>query len=230
MTPNQRKSSPRRILLVEDHPIVREGIKQIIRMSGEFEVCGECDDRSSMFAALNSQAPDAAVVDVSLHGVSGLDLIKDVRAQGHRLPILVLSVHDERLYAERALKAGAQGYLMKDEQPERLIEALRSILSGAVYVSADIASQMLGRMVNHRRGDTPNGVDSLSDRELDIFQRIGRGCSSARIAADLHISVKTVETHRAHIRAKLNLRNGHELMQYAIRWAERSSPVTESNQ
>ena len=215
-----KTSAPRRILLVEDHPIVREGLKLVLQVGGEFEVCAECADKACAMRALDTGRPDAAIIDLSLQGASGLDLIKDIRAHGHRLPILVLSVNDEALYAERALKAGAQGYLMKEEKADRLIAALRRVLDGDIHVSEAISARMIGRMVNHPRSRSGTGVDTLSDRELEIFDRIGRGETTAEIAANLRVSVKTVETHRAHIRQKLGIRNGHELVHFAIRWID----------
>ncbi len=216
----------RRILLVEDHPIVREGLKLVLQMSGEFEVCAECADAACAMRAIDTAGPDAAIVDLSLQGTSGLDLIKNVRARGHRLPILVLSVNDEALYAERALKAGAQGYLMKEEKSDRLLDALRHILAGEIHVSDSVSACMIGRMVSHPRMRTGTGVDALSDRELEIFDRIGRGETTQEIAHNLHVSVKTVETHRAHIRRKLGVRSGHELVHYAVRWSVREGRDT----
>lgn len=221
-----KASAPRRILLVEDHPIVREGLKLVLQLGGEFEVCAECADKACAMRALDACRPDAAIVDLSLQGASGLDLIKDIRARGHVLPILVLSVNDEAIYAERALKAGAQGYLMKEEKADRLLAALRRVLGGEVHVSEAVSARMIGRMVNHPRAPSGTGVDLLSDRELEIFDRIGRGETTAEMAHHLHISVKTVETHRSHIRQKLGVRNGHELVHYAIRWAERGESTS----
>lgn len=211
----------RRILLVEDHPIVREGLKLVLQMSGEFEVCAECADPPGALHALDACKPDAAIVDLSLQGASGLDLIKNLRALGHQLPILVLSVNDEALYAERALKAGAQGYLMKEEKSDRLLDALRHILAGEIHVSEGVSARMIGRMVSHPRTPAGTGVDALSDRELEIFDRIGHGETTMEIAHNLNVSVKTVETHRSHIRRKIGVRSGHELVHYAIRWAVR---------
>ncbi len=211
----------RRILLVEDHPIVREGLKLVLQLGGDFEVCAECADASGALLALETHLPDAAIIDISLHGASGLELIKDIRARGHALPILVLSVSDEALYAERALKAGAQGYVMKGERSDRLLGALRRILDGEICVSEAVSARMIGRMVNHPRAAAGTGVDALSDRELEVFDRIGRGQTTGEIAHSLHLSVKTVETHRTHIRRKIGVRNGHELVHFAIRWVER---------
>jgi DNA-binding NarL/FixJ family response regulator len=216
-------ASPRaRVFVVDDHPIVRHGLALLINSQPDLEVCGEADETRTALAALDAARPDLLVVDISLNGPDGLDLVKAVRARSETetLPVLMLSMHDESIYAERALRAGANGYIMKQEATDRLLTAIRRILNGEVYLSNRAASRMVQQYVQGPGGTRIRrpALAALSDRELEVFRLIGEGHSTRHIANDLHLSVKTVETHQAHIKEKLSLRSARELMQYAIEW------------
>ena len=206
-----------RVLIVDDHPIVRQGLAQLIEQEADLEVCGEANDADTALAAMEELEPDIALVDLMLKGASGTDLIKNLKARWERIPILVISMHDEAVYAERALRAGAHGYIMKEEATGQVLTALRKVLGGDVYVSERMVGHLLRRMVGGGHGD---GLDSLSDRELEVFQWIGRGLSVPEIARRLSVSPKTVETYRAHIKDKLNLANSAEVMRLALQWHE----------
>lgn len=208
------------IFLVEDHPIFRKGLVQLINSENDMEVCGEAEDYLDGLNGIKKMKPDFAIVDISLKSSSGIELVKDIKLHFSDMPVLVLSMHDENIYAERVLKSGARGYLMKEEAPETVITAIRHILSGKIFVSDDISARMLNRMVDgNSYSDT---VDALSDRELEVFKLIGDGKSTRDIASMLNISVKTVENHRAHIKEKLNLSNSIELIQQATLWVKKS--------
>lgn len=204
-----------RVLIVDDHPIVRRGLVQVIEQEPDLEVCGEAEDADSAVAAMKQLTPDVALVDLMLKGASGTDLIKSLKSRHQSIPILVLSMHDEAVYAERALRAGAHGYIMKEEATSQVLTALRKVLQGDVYVSDRMVSRILRRMVGGAHG---GGIDSLSDRELEVFQWIGRGLSVSEIAERLQVSPKTVETYRAHIKEKLKLANSAEVMRFAVQW------------
>lgn len=210
-----------RVLIVDDHPIVRRGLTQLIEQEPGFQVCGEADDADSALSAFAELEPDIALVDLMLQGASGTDLIKNLKAQNENIPILVISMHDEAVYAERALRAGAHGYIMKEEATGQVLTALRKVVGGDVYVSERMVGHLLRRMV----GGASHGIgmDALSDRELEVFQWIGRGLSVPDIAERLKVSPKTVETYRAHIKDKLNLANSAEVMRAAVQWSERRS-------
>jgi DNA-binding NarL/FixJ family response regulator len=207
-----------RVFVVDDHPIVRSGLAQLINQEADLHVCGEAHDAATAFDAIEALKPDVAVVDLSLHGPDGLDLVKSLRAHHIAVPVVILSMHDESLYAERALRAGAHAYLMKQEAAEQVLLALRRVLAGTVYVSDRMAARLLGQIGGTRpsQGDSP--VRGLSDRELDVFRRIGRGHSTRQIAEDLHLSVKTVESYRTHIKEKLRLSSATELVRCAVEW------------
>jgi DNA-binding NarL/FixJ family response regulator len=186
-------------------------------------VCGEAEDAPKALQAVDRQKPDLIIVDISLRGNNGLELIKNIKALQHNVPILVFSMHDETVYAQRALRAGARAYVMKQESADKIITAIRRIMSGDIYVSNRVADQVLHQLVNG--GGDPGGspVDRLSDRELEVIQLIGRGLSTREIAASLNLSVKTIESHRAHIKEKLNLRNATELVQFSVQWVEQEN-------
>ncbi|HXQ80639.1 MAG TPA: response regulator transcription factor [Opitutaceae bacterium] len=210
----------RRIFLVDDHPLVREGLTKLINQEPDLFVCAEADDAGQAHAGILRTQPDAVVVDLSLQGDSGLELIKRLQDLSHPPPILVLSMHDEAFYAERALRAGALGYVMKRETSGKVVAALRQILRGQIYVSAAIAAQAAEKFLRTRAFASGSPMDSLTDRELEVFRRIGQGQENRRIAEDLHLSLKTVQTHCAHIKEKLGLKNATVLMREAVRWVE----------
>ena len=208
-----------RILLVDDHPLLLDGMTQLINEQPDLQVCGEAGDRASALAMLDNVQPDLAVVDLSLKDQSGLELIKDFKVRAPGLLILVLSLHDEQLYAERALRAGARGYIMKREAAPKVLEAIRHILGGGVYASEKIVAGILNKVTGRPFTSTPSALAALSDRELDVMLLVGKGYGTQQIANQLHISGKTVETHRANIKLKLKLNSGSELLQTAIRWS-----------
>jgi len=214
-----------RVFVVDDHPIVRQGLALLINRELDLVVCGEAEDAHTAMQAIATAKPDIMVVDISLNGPDGLDLLKDVRTRYPELPVLILSMHDESIYAERALRAGAQGYIMKQEATEKVLVALRRILSHEIYVSEHVANRMLQRYIGGHSPGRPSTIAGLTDRELEVFRLIGEGHSTRQIAEELHISVKTVESYQAHIKEKLSLRSARELVQHAIQWSttERSS-------
>jgi len=207
-----------RVLLVDDHPIVRQGLALLIDREGDLSVCGEADGAHSAFHAIETLRPDLVVLDISLSGPDGLDVLKEIRMKTASLPVLILSMHDESIYAERAMRAGANGYIMKQEATEKVLVAIRRILQGEVYLSDRLTNTMLQQYV---RGVSPTKMSplvSLTDRELEVFRLIGEGHGTRQIADELHLSVKTIESYQAHIKEKLVLRNARELVQHAIEW------------
>ena len=217
-----RKQPPepkRKILIVDDHPLTRRGMAELIGQQVDLSICGEAGDADQALAAVAALKPHLVLADVALPGKPGLELIKDVKSLHPDVLILVVSMHDESLYAERALRAGARGYLMKNEGGEKLIAAIRQVLAGKVYVSETMSAKILdvfsGR--RHRGDDTTMG--GLTDREFEVFQFIGQGLTTREIGERLRMSGKTVETHRLHIREKLGLKTGPELIKHAVRWA-----------
>jgi DNA-binding NarL/FixJ family response regulator len=206
------------VFVVDDHPIVREGLTLLINQQPDLMVCGEAEEAEAALEAIPRLQPDILIVDISLNGPDGLDLIKTIRVTASGPPVLVLSMHDELIYAERALRAGASGYIMKQEGTERVLSALRRILKGDVYVSDRAASRMVQHYVRRSAAASGPGVADLSDRELEVYRLIGEGHATRRIAEELHLSVKTVETYQAHIKEKLSLRSARELVQHAIEW------------
>jgi DNA-binding NarL/FixJ family response regulator len=212
-------AAKKRILVVDDHPIVRQGLALLINREPDMLVCGEAEEAMAAMHVLSSARPDLLIVDISLNGPDGIDLLKSVRLTHPSLPVLILSMHDESIYAERALRAGANGYIMKQEATENVLVAVRRILSGEIYVSARIANQMLQHYITGSGSLRNSSIADLSDRELEVFRLIGEGHGTRQIAEELHLSVKTVETYQAHIKEKLSLRSSRELMQHAIQWA-----------
>jgi DNA-binding NarL/FixJ family response regulator len=220
----KKKKSPRKqVYLVDDHPIVRQGLIKLIEQESALEVCGESGSVTEALAELKQLSPDVILVDISLEDSNGLELIKMVDDLGMQIPMLVLSMHDESLYAEHALRAGASGYVMKQAASNTLILAIEKVLEGEIYVSKSMSNQMLKMAFRSGGEDTRTGTESLSLRELEVFELIGRGNSTREIAEQLNLSVKTIETYRAHIKDKLQLRSGTELMQRAIHWVETES-------
>ena len=214
----------RKILIVDDHPIVRDGLTLIINREPDLAVCGDEPDMHAALRKIESLKPDALILDISLSGPDGLDLLKSVRSKDASLRILNLSMHDEMLYAERALRAGANGYIMKDEATEKVIVALRRVLNHEIYVSDKISNRLLQQLVGAVSNHTGHrSVEDLSDRELEVLRLMGEGHSTRQIAQELHLSVKTVESYQAHLKEKLSLKNSRELVQYAIQWALQSN-------
>jgi DNA-binding NarL/FixJ family response regulator len=207
-----------RVLIVDDHPIVRRGLAQLIELESDLLVCGEANDADTATSAMDELEPDIALVDLMLNGASGTGLIKNLKTRHADIPILVISMHDEAVYAERVLRAGAHGYIMKEEATSQVLTALRRVLKGDVYVSERMAARLLRRMVGG--GSDAVGVERLSDRELEVFQWIGRGQNVVEIAKRLNVSPKTVETYRAHIKDKLDLQSSAEVMRLAVQWFE----------
>ena len=209
----------RRVLLVDDHPIVCEGLAQKINGEPDLIVCGQARDTSAALEAVEKLRPDLAVVDIALGDTSGIELIKDIKVRHPKLPTLVLSMHDEALYAERSLHAGAKGYVMKQEEPEVLLRAIRQILRGQIYLSEKVRDAIVNRLGgNLPEGEIATLPQQLSDRELQVFQMIGDGYATHEIANRLHLSVKTVASHRENIKKKLDLKTIEELSRFAIHW------------
>ncbi|MBN2302280.1 MAG: response regulator transcription factor [Lentisphaerae bacterium] len=212
-------SAPARILIVDDHPIVRRAVHHIIKKEPDLELSWEASDANEAMHILETEKPDLAIIDISLKGRSGLDLIKDMRAQGLKCPVLVLSMHEDTTYAERSLRAGAQGYVMKNEPPQIIIDALRKIRTGDIFVCDRIATRLLSRFVGHKQDtQTTDLLNVLSDREFDVFQHIGQGQSTREIAAELNLSVSTIETHKSNIKQKLNIQTASALAKSAAEW------------
>lgn len=213
--PPPKKSS---VILVDDHPVVREGLARVIEQEADLEVCDQAQNAIEALQKIESSQPDIAVIDVTLDGSHGLELVKDLKIRFPNLPILMLSMHDESLYAERSLRAGAKGYIMKQQPPQELVKAIRRVLQGEVYLSEAMTRQMLDKIAGESkvRGNSPS--EALSDREFEVFELIGQVRSTSQIATLLHLSVKTVQTHREHIKQKLSLTDGVSLVRYAVQW------------
>ncbi len=210
-----------RILLVEDHPMLREHMAHLINKQLGMQVCGEADNVQQAMHLIRDTLPDIAIVDISLRGISGLELIKDIKSQGIDVPVLVLSMHDENLYAERALRAGARGYLTKNEASSVVIEAIRTVLAGDVYVSRQLAAKIIKRVaIGGAAHAGQSGVELLADRELEVFELIGHGRSVKEIAKLLHLGESTVDTYRARIKEKLGLRSAAEVVLRAGQWVK----------
>lgn len=216
--PEQKIENKTQILIVDDHPIVRQGIAGLVNHENDLAVCGQAEDAHQALRAIGQLTPDMVIVDISLKETNGLELIKNIHSRYPNLLILALSMHDETVYAERALRAGAMGYIMKQEATENVILAIRKILSGELYVSDRMASRMVRKLVGGQTETLGSPIESLSDRELEVFHLIGHGHGTRQISERLHRSVKTIETYQANIKEKLSLKNAGELHQYAIQW------------
>jgi DNA-binding NarL/FixJ family response regulator len=218
MTRNNRKKRAR-VLIVDDHPAVREALAMLIGRQADLEVCGEAADLSEALRLVADSQPDVAVIDISLKTGCGIDLIKRIKDHNNTLRMLVWSTHSESLYAERALRAGALGYVNKDQATEKIVEGIRRVLEGKVYLSEAMIETMLHRTVGEERKEINRSpLDTLANRELEVFRLIGEGIRTAAIAERLHLSVKTIETYRDRIRQKLDLSDGTELAHYATKW------------
>ena len=222
MPQKTRSSTDRRgkrtVLIVDDHPIVRQGLAQLINQEQDLVVCGQAEDAHEAIQAIREADPDMVIVDISLKDTSGVELIKDLKVQYPDLPVLTLSMHDEAVYGERALRAGARGYIMKQEATEKVVTAIRRVLAGEVYVSDGMAAQMVSKLVGGPSKKSGSPVERLSDRELEVFRMLGEGYNTREMAEILHLSVKTIETYRAHIKDKLALQDASELLRSAIQW------------
>ena len=205
-----------RILIVDDHPLVRAGFAQLIGDCPDLEVCGEAADMAEALRQVDLAPPDLVIIDLSLAGGSGLDLIEHIKSRDSNILMLVASMHDETLYAERVLAAGARGYINKQEAQDSIIRAIRQVLGGKVYLSEAMTERTLAGMVDSHT--EKRDIERLSNRELQVFELIGQGVPSSQIASQLNLSIKTIETHQANIKRKLRLKSAHELNQHAIRW------------
>ncbi len=217
-TQSTNARNKRTVLIVDDHPIVRQGLAQLINQEADLLVCGQAEDAHEAIQAIRQFNPNLVIVDISLKDTSGVELIKDLKVQFPDLPVLTLSMHDEAVYGERALRAGARGYIMKQEATEKVVTAIRRVLAGEVYVSDGMAAKMVSKLVGGVSKRPESSVESLSDRELEVFRMIGEGFSTREMAEKLHLSVKTIETYRAHIKDKLALQDASELLRSAIHW------------
>lgn len=207
-----------RIVLVDDHPLMREGLAEVLRREPDLQVCGEAEDRAQALDVIKKIKPDLAIVDLALKNSHGLELIKDLTTLYPKLRTLVVSMHDEFVNAERAIRAGASGYITKQEAATKILQAVRCVLAGEVYLSERAALQIATKTAGRARSGSGLTVDGLTDRELQVFERVGRGLSTRQIAEQLHLDVSTIETYRARIKEKLRLRDALELLQCAIRW------------
>jgi DNA-binding NarL/FixJ family response regulator len=217
-----------RVVVVDDHPIVRQGLAQMINREPDLVVCGEAEEARSALQVIAALKPDIVVIDISLSGPSGIEILKTIRQTDSNLKVLILSMHDETVYAERVLRAGAHGYIMKQEATEMVLVALRRILGGEVYVSNRVANRMLRQLVSGAPRARQSEVDDLTDRELEVFRLIGEGHGTRQISDSLHLSVKTVKTYQSHIKEKMGLRNARELVQYAIQWVISENGLTDT--
>ncbi|HVT23496.1 MAG TPA: response regulator transcription factor [Rhizomicrobium sp.] len=209
-----------RILIVDDHPLVRESLTTLIQQHPEFVVCGEAATQDEAMAAIEVTSPDLAIVDISLSRGSGLDLVKNVKTRYPDLAIIVLSMHDESIYAERVVRAGARGYVMKKESTRKVIDAIRHVMNGEFYLSPDIMNSLAKKFISGRPPTSALSVDDLSDRELEVFRLLGQGYETREIASSLDVSIKTIQTYCARIKEKLRIRTGTELLREAIQWTE----------
>jgi DNA-binding NarL/FixJ family response regulator len=223
MTPVEQAATPfehTRVFIVDDHPIVRQGLAQMLKQEADLTVCGEAEDAQQALQAIAELQPDLVLVDLSLKGGSGLALIRALKARQSTLPVLVVSMHDESLYVERVLRAGARGYIMKQEATDTMMHAIRRVLRGELYVSDKMMTRLLGRFVLDAVDTGASALERLSNRELEVFWLIGEGHSTRHIAEMLCVSTKTVESHRAHIKEKLQLNDTVKLVWYAMQWVD----------
>ena len=214
------KTSPKRILIVDDHPMMRTGLAQLIDNEPDLKVYAEADNAGQAINLVAKQKFDLALLDISLPDKSGLELIKDIRSLEPELPLLVVSMHDEMIYAERVLRAGGRGYIMKQEGGEKFLLAIRQVLAGQIFVSEKMSARILEVFSGRQMQKSSSPVQKLSDREFEVFQLIGQGIGTRAVADQLHLSVKTVEVHRANIKEKLGLENATKLVRFAVRWVD----------
>lgn len=215
-----QKEHKKRVLIVDDHPILRKGLSMMINQEPDLVVCGEAEDAHEAMEMIDKVKPDMVIVDISLPGVDGVELLKNIKTRFGDLPALVVSMHDESLFAERALRAGARGYIMKQEALDDVLTAIRRVLNGEIFVSSRITTKMLEKLVEAdvRKANSP--LELLSDRELTVLRLIGQGLGTRQIADNLHLSIKTIESYRMHLKEKLKLSSGTDLLKYAIQWVQ----------
>jgi DNA-binding NarL/FixJ family response regulator len=214
---NEPASQKNRILIVDDHPLFREGLRQMIERNPEWTVCGEASNAGEAMDAIQSQEPDLVIVDISLGGASGIDLIKAIKAQYEELPVLVISMHDESLFAERAMRAKAMGYVMKHEPAKTVQTAISKVLAGSLYLSDKMSSAMLSKFMLGKENEPGSAIETLSDRELEVFRLLGQGKGTRQIAGELNLTIATINSFRARIKEKLNVKSSSELMLHAMR-------------
>lgn len=216
----REKREKKRLLIVDDHPILRKGLSMLINQEPDLVVEGEAEDAHRAMELVDSMKPDLIIIDISLPGVDGIDLMKNIRLRYPDLPALVVSMHDEALFAERALRAGARGYIMKQEAVDEVLTGIRRVLAGEIFVSNRVTTKIVEKFFDGNVGAGTSPFDLLSDREFTVFQLIGQGFGTRQIAEKLHLSVKTVESYRSHIKDKLKLEGGTDLLKYAIQWVQ----------
>ena len=214
----------KKVFIVDDHPVVRQGLAAFINGEDDFVVCGDAEDAEGAIRQLNEKRPDIIIADLSLKGTSGIELASAIKSR-FNIPVLILSMHDENFYAERAIRAGARGFIMKKESMETVVRALRDILNGKIYVSDDIKERLLGKLLTSSEV-MQSPLDGLTNREMDVFQLIGQGMSNRHIAKELSLSVKTVETYRSRIIEKLKMKDSSELVRYAVQWNQDNTSST----
>ncbi len=230
---NQEDSLPTadstaRVLIVDDHPIVRQGLAQLLEQEEDLTVCGEASCAQSALEAIEQLEPSIVIVDILLKDVNGIELIKMIKSRFGKIPVLVMSMHDESLYAERSLRAGARGYIMKEEATDKMLTAVRKVMDGEIYLSDRMVSRILLRLAEGK-DEAESPLNRLSDRELEVFQLLGEGTPTRQIAERLNVSVKTVESYRAHIKEKLELASSTELIKQAVQWVQLGSKSLEGN-
>ena len=216
----ETRSPAKRIVVIDDHPLFRKGLEQLITSGDGFTVCGEAGNAAGGLGVSRKLQPELAIIDISLPGANGIELIKNIRAEYPKLPVLVLSMHDESLYALRAMRAGADGYVMKHEAMANVVQAVHEVFNGRPYLSPAMAAQVITKFAHRQAEGEVDAVERLSDRELEILELIGKGNEVRQIAKLLNLSPKTVETHRAHIKDKLDLKNSREVARFALQWLQ----------
>ena len=207
----------RQILIVDDHPLFRHGLAQLLNAQEDLAACGEAEDAPAALEAVRESKPDLVIVDISLKGTNGVELMKSIKAESPKLPVLIVSMHDESLYALRALRAGAKGYVMKKQPLDDVMAAVRKVLDGQIYVSPSLADQLIYKVVRGNDGDK-GAMENLTDREIEVLQLVGQGKGTRQIAEELRLSVKTIESHRLHIKEKLHLKTASEMIRFAVDW------------
>ena len=216
--PTETEPQKSKVFLVDDHPLVREHLSALLRAEADLEVCGEAADGPTALSLIGQRRPDLVILDISLKRSHGLEVLKDLKAMRPELPVLVLSMHDEALYAERALRAGASGYITKESATVNVLSAVRQVLAGQVYVSERMAGRMMRKLVGSGAPKAVSPAEVLADRELEVFQLVGRGLGTRQIAEEMRLGIKTVESYKARIKEKLGFTDGNQLLQHAIEW------------